>query len=801
MIVDANTARSRLVFDITDLLDFVKHNDSVSGIQRFIVAVLNAVQPNDGAHMVFWRNGAIHTIKPIKGASCLAALVSYIEIQRRRSAFARTPLLAPRKIDRAYRAFLARDCRLYSKRRFSFRSSDNFIILGAVWCYDNYLEYLENLKIRAGFSVSAFVHDMIPYICEDLVSYDAFKKFTWYARWLERNADALLTNSDHSQRSLGEFSLVLKTKPISVVKLAHEFAPLSIRPSHKRFVNRIGEDVFEAARTPFVLCVGTLEPRKNQFTLLKCWSRLHSRGVQLPRLVLAGRWGWNCDSISIAVAKAPGDMVSVLSNVNDAGLALLYSKCRFTAFLSLYEGWGIPVGESLSFGKLCVASQTTSVPEVGGHHCIYCDPTDMDSVEVAIQEAMQRTEGGCEFTFSGLRSWNNVARELLDAISDRTSRGARCPHDVSPPPGAWLEVNGERGRSSRLGGDSVVDDGAQKQRVPLMRRKLLRYLADKYDYELLKRQPVTPLASASALPPDVADPATAAFKRLLDIMNCPPDARQSSEYRTIPALTRRLFFRSSICTAADFRDPEFARWRGDLGELPVMHRKIWERVFIAAHLEAAGMLQPGRRGIVFGVGFEPSPAAFAARGAEILATDMAADAAAAAGWVATGEHASRVEALNDRELCPPREFAERVSFEVCDMNAISSGFNEFDFCWSSCSLEHLGSIRRGIEFVRNAMKTLRPGGIAVHTTEYNISSNEDTIDNNPSTVVFRRRDIEMMVEELRQDNCAVSDVCFDVLTEPIDFHVDTPPFKHNPHLRLELGGYVCSSIGIVAQRL
>jgi SAM-dependent methyltransferase len=332
-----------------------------------------------------------------------------------------------------------------------------------------------------------------------------------------------------------------------------------------------------------------------------------------------------------------------------------------------------------------------------------------------------------------------------------------------------------------------------------VRRKLLRYLADKYDFDLVKRERAAPAPPAVAVV--APDPSAASTRRLLDVLAHPMDARQASDYASIPAIERKLFFRSSICTAVDFRDPEFARWRRAVGEPPRMHRKTWEHVFVAAHLEAADMLRPGRRGVGFGVGTEPSPASFAARGVEIVATDMAVDAAAAAGWVATDQHARGLEALNARGLCPPEDFAKRVSFAVCDMNAIPPSLNGFDFCWSACSLEHLGSIRAGIDFVRNSMKTLRPGGVAIHTTEYNISSNEDTIDNNSSLVVFRRRDIEQMVEELRRDNCSVSDVCYEALSEPIDLYVDVPPFKHDPHLRLELGGYVCSSIGIVAQRL
>lgn len=278
------------------------------------------------------------------------------------------------------------------------------------------------------------------------------------------------------------------------------------------------------------------------------------------------------------------------------------------------------------------------------------------------------------------------------------------------------------------------------------------------------------------------------------------DGRRLEDFTNVPAIGERLFFRSSACTAQDFRHPDFHRWLGILREKPRVHRKVWEHVFIGRHIEAAGLLTEGSRGLVFGVGQEPLPAAFAAQGVAILATDMAADAATAAGWISSNQHASHLSQLNSRALCPDDQFSRKVTFEVCDMNAIPDHHRNFDFCWSSCSLEHLGSIKAGLDFIKNSIKTLKVGGIAVHTTEYNVSSNDDTIDNNPTLVLFRRCDIQRLVEELRADGHFVAEVCYDVLSEPIDLFVDIPPFVADTHIRLLLSNFVSTSIGLVIQR-
>lgn len=302
------------------------------------------------------------------------------------------------------------------------------------------------------------------------------------------------------------------------------------------------------------------------------------------------------------------------------------------------------------------------------------------------------------------------------------------------------------------------------------------------------------------IPPPAPNWQADRFAYIQDMLSHPMDGRKDSDFPTIPAIGERLYFRSSVCTAQDFRHPDFHRWLGLIKEKPRVHRKIWEHVFIAKHIEAAGLLKAGSRGLGFGVGQEPLPAAFAARGTAVLATDMSPDAATAAGWIETNQHASQLSHLNSKKICPDDEFNRKVSFAVCDMNAIPSTFTDYDFCWSSCSLEHLGSIKAGLDFIKASVKTLKVGGVAVHTTEYNVSSNDATIDNNPTLVLFRRRDIEGLVEELRADGHFVAEVCYDVLSEPIDLFVDIPPFTADTHIRLVLANFVSTSIGLVIQR-
>ncbi len=207
----------------------------------------------------------------------------------------------------------------------------------------------------------------------------------------------------------------------------------------------------------------------------------------------------------------------------------------------------------------------------------------------------------------------------------------------------------------------------------------------------------------------------------------------------------------------------------------------------------------GVSGLGFAVGIEPLSSLFAARGVDITATDLATEEAKKIGWVNTNEHASELSALNKRNLCDPAIFHERVKFQVCDMNHIPQTFTgKFDFVWSACAFEHLGSIKHGQEFVYNSIHCLKPGGIAVHTTEYNVSSKTDTVDNE-GTVIYRQCDIQEMIDTLRHQSHSV-EMDWDEGEEPADKYIDIAPYSSDVHLKLQLGKYVTTSIGLVIQK-
>ena len=251
-----------------------------------------------------------------------------------------------------------------------------------------------------------------------------------------------------------------------------------------------------------------------------------------------------------------------------------------------------------------------------------------------------------------------------------------------------------------------------------------------------------------------------------------------------------------------------AHWCREMQIPLVFHRKLWEIAYILQVLHDAGHLRPGTRGLGFGCGSEPMASYFAARGIESLVTDVPARDAQANGWRATNQHTTSLDQAFHAHLVDRERFDALVSFRPVDMNKIPAGLSDFDFCWSVCALEHLGSIDQGLAFIENSLGPLRPGGTAVHTTEFNINPDGRTIDNWP-TVLFKRQHFEALAARLRSQGHHVAALDFDTGDRPLDRFIDLPPWHDGTweqisrglgqpyHLKVAIHGFVATCYGLV----
>ncbi len=175
---------------------------------------------------------------------------------------------------------------------------------------------------------------------------------------------------------------------------------------------------FAPGGAPFVLTVGTLQPRKNHLTLVRAFAQV---APQLPdlHLVIAGGKGWMYDQVIAEVARLDlGERVRFIGFVDDADLPDLYRAARVFAFPSLYEGFGLPPLEAMACGVPVVASNASSLPEVMGDAGLLVDPLDVDGLAEALVRAAADDAWRAQAIARGLArarqfTWRRAAEQLL----------------------------------------------------------------------------------------------------------------------------------------------------------------------------------------------------------------------------------------------------------------------------------------------------------------------------------------------------------------------------------------------------
>lgn len=192
-----------------------------------------------------------------------------------------------------------------------------------------------------------------------------------------------------------------------------------------RFHPLLDEVVLESTRQkyglsfPFVLYVGTIEPRKNLVRLLRAFTQLKLRHRTEYRLVLAGSLGWLYQDVLREFDElAAGETVVFLGRVPDVDLPALYSLCDLFVFPSLYEGFGLPPLEAMACGKPVVCSNTSSLPEVVGDVGVLISPFDVEGLADVMGSLLDDPDRRAELGRRGIArarefTWERSARQVL----------------------------------------------------------------------------------------------------------------------------------------------------------------------------------------------------------------------------------------------------------------------------------------------------------------------------------------------------------------------------------------------------
>lgn len=257
---------------------------------------------------------------------------------------------------------------------------------------------------------------------------------------------------------------------------------------------------------------------------------------------------------------------------------------------------------------------------------------------------------------------------------------------------------------------------------------------------------------------------------------------------------------------SDFDKPWYEHWAKKLkqteqgkGKYHLHANKFWQNAVMVQALDERGVLENGKTCIGFGVGKERLPALFASMGIKVTATDQDFTQAKAKQWK-NDQLAEGAFSLNEDKICEPELFKKNVSYSQVDMRKIPKKFHgKYDFLWSNCALGHLGSIENGMKFIKQSLECLRPGGWAVHTTEFNILSNDETVAKG-DTVIFRAKDIYNLGVELTKLGYKCEPFHFTPGRLETDARVSLRPEWGNDYSKLLVGGHITTQIVLIIQK-
>lgn len=303
-----------------------------------------------------------------------------------------------------------------------FEAGEWLLNIGASWGLPSYFVQVRQLR-RQGVRLAIFLHDCIPARHPAYFDHSLSIEHTYWLAQIRETADVVICNSEATRSDYLELVKPPHPEAVYVCRLDASWSDYAITAEADMTATELLADI-GASDDQFVLCVGTVEPRKNHLSLIHVWDKLRqTHRENCPKLICVGRIGWKSDAI-VAQAKALGlldNKIYFLQGLSDEVLQALYRRCLFTIYVSYYEGWGLPISESLAAGKVCIAGTNSSLPEAGAGYAIHVDersetsiheavtrlldhPNEMDAISERIQKCYRA------------RTWGEIADDLTGVL-------------------------------------------------------------------------------------------------------------------------------------------------------------------------------------------------------------------------------------------------------------------------------------------------------------------------------------------------------------------------------------------------
>lgn len=273
------------------------------------------------------------------------------------------------------------------------------------------------IKKSISFKLKVLCHDLMPLNYSKFCFEKHTRLFSKYISDCVKCVDSYYCNSTFTKNELLDFYKGQRKQPpnMQVINLGCDLYK-------KDFIQNSLSNISFLINESYVLFVSTIEVRKNHKLIYEMYLKLLEEGVKdLPKVYFVGRRGWLVESLLDKLDNDPRikDKILILNNISDSELVQLYKNCKFTLFPSFIEGYGLPIAESLSFGKYCISSNRGSMPEVGGDYIDYADPSDLDEwlekfkFAISNPDYVARKEENIIEYYQSV-DWEQCAKEILD---------------------------------------------------------------------------------------------------------------------------------------------------------------------------------------------------------------------------------------------------------------------------------------------------------------------------------------------------------------------------------------------------
>lgn len=271
---------------------------------------------------------------------------------------------------------------------FSSPYGDDDIILSVGWSDSGKEQYFTRLKsqkpkIKLGYMVYDTI--LVGETTHHLYRQDLEDNFRKYFHWISENCDFIVYGGNSPQKDGIAFQQKngWRTPPSLSVPYGGT-DPVRVKDTSRdaEILARLGVE------RDFLITVGTIEVRKNHDVLYKAMANLAQSGfTSLPQIVFVGRPGWRTEDLIDSIKRDPriGNNI-IITSPSDEELDVLYRNCKFTLLPSLYEGWALPMPESFSYGKACIASDIEPLHEIGKDFPKFIDPFDVHAWVEGIKE-------------------------------------------------------------------------------------------------------------------------------------------------------------------------------------------------------------------------------------------------------------------------------------------------------------------------------------------------------------------------------------------------------------------------------